>query len=74
MFATQTVKPFSVRIRPFARIHIVGKPGPSSPVRPRGDAYRTQPGQLLTFAGIAQATAVGGFGFAGRPARRLTHA
>lgn len=68
MFATQTVKPFSVRIRPFARIHFIGRPGPSSPVRPRGDAYRTEPGQLLTFAGIAAATTVGGFGYAGRAA------
>ena len=66
MFNTQAVRPFSVRIRPFARIHYIGKPGPSSPVRPRSDAYRTQPGQLLTFAGIAQATAVGGFGYAAR--------
>jgi hypothetical protein len=68
MFATQTVKPLSVKIRPFARIRIIGKAGPSSPVRPRGDAYRNEPGQLLTFAGIASATSVGGFGFAGRPA------
>ncbi|HEY4189772.1 MAG TPA: hypothetical protein VGM28_05060 [Candidatus Limnocylindrales bacterium] len=68
MFATQAVRPFSVRVRPFARIHFIGKPGPSSPVRPRSDAYRNEPGQLLTFAGIAQATAVGGFGYAARPA------
>jgi hypothetical protein len=66
MFNTQAVRPFSVRIRPFARIQYVGKPGPSSPIR--RDAYRTKPGQLLTFAGIAQATAVGGFGYAARPA------
>ncbi|HEY6570109.1 MAG TPA: hypothetical protein VIZ22_07470 [Candidatus Limnocylindrales bacterium] len=68
MFATSAVKPFSVRIRPYARIQYKGRPGPSSPIRPRADAYRTKPGALLTFAGIAQATAVGGFGFAARPA------
>ncbi len=68
MFATPTVKPFSVRIRPFARYPHRGQARALSPVRPRGDAYRTEPGQLLTFAGIAKAAAVGGFGFAGRPA------
>jgi hypothetical protein len=50
------------------RIRYVGKPGPSSPLPPRDDAYRTQRGQLLTFAGIAAATTVGGFGYAGRKA------
>ncbi len=50
------------------RIHYVGRPGPSSPLPPRSDAYRTQDGQLLTFAGIAAASTVGGFGFAARKA------
>ena len=68
MFATSAVKPFSVRIRPYARIRYKGRPGPSSPIRPKAAAYRTKPGALLTFAGIAQATAVGGFGYAARPA------
>ncbi len=67
MFATTAVKPSSVRVRPFARIQYRGRPGPSSPVRPKTDAYRTKSGALLTFAGIAQATAVGGFGYAARP-------
>jgi hypothetical protein len=52
------------------RIRYVAKPGPSSPLPPRGDAYQTQGGQLLTFAGIAAATTMGGFaaGYAGRKA------
>ena len=50
------------------RIRYVGKPGPASPLPPRSDGYRTEGGQLLTFAGIASATTVGGFGFAGRKA------
>jgi len=50
------------------RIRYVGKPGPASPLPPRGDSYRTEGGQLLTFAGIAAATTVGGFGFAARKA------
>ena len=50
------------------RIRYVGKPGPASPLPPRSDGYRTEGGQLLTFAGLASATAVGGFGFAGRKA------
>src|SRR5512143_1459512 len=45
-----------------------GTPGPSVPVRdavtsaPSDAAYRTQRGHLLTFAGIALAAAVAGFG------------
>jgi hypothetical protein len=52
------------------RIRYIGKPGPSSPLPPRGDGYQTQGGQLLTFAGIAAATTMGGFGagYAGRKA------
>lgn len=60
MFATKPSKRF--------RIRYVGKPGPSSPLPPKADAYQTRGGQLLTFAGIAAATSVGGFGFAGRKA------
>ncbi len=52
------------------RIRYVAKPGPSSPLPPRGDAYQTEGGQLLTFAGIAAASTVGGFaaGFGARKA------
>ena len=64
MFAIKPLKSSRFRIR------YVAKPGPSSPLPPRGAAYRTQGGQLLTFAGIAAATTVGGFGggYAGRRA------
>ena len=50
------------------RIRYVGKPGPSSPLPPRSESYRTEGGQLLTFAGFAAASAVGGFGYAARKA------
>jgi hypothetical protein len=52
-------------------IRYVGTPGPSVPVRhavtvvPKASSYRTKPGRLATFAGLARAASVSRLG-AGR--------